>query len=90
MESEDKREEKEMPKCSGGTGIIYVGSNTRDNAPSLLNTLINSCVPCPCALIPSQFSIIAPLLTLSFLRPVMIHCVLSNYFGNMSSIRDSI
>lgn len=65
MESEERREEKEMPKCSGGTGIIYVGSNKIDNVPSLLNIQINSCVPCPCALMPSQFCIIAALLTLS-------------------------
>lgn len=31
-------EEKEMPKCSGGTGIIYVESNTIDDVPPPLNT----------------------------------------------------
>lgn len=55
MKSQEKGEEKEMPKYSGGMGIIYVEINTIDNVPSLLNTLINSCVPCTQALISSQF-----------------------------------
>lgn len=54
-----------MPKCSGGTAVSYVASNTTDDVPPLLNTLINSCVSYTCALIPSQFYIIAALLSLS-------------------------
>ena len=63
VESGEKRKggRRKMPKSSGGTGVIYVESNAIDDVPPLLNSLINSCVSCTFALIPSQFYIIAAL-----------------------------
>lgn len=43
--------EKEMPKSSGGICIIPVEINIMLDVPLPLNTLINSCVPCTCALV---------------------------------------